>query len=120
MNNLDKQYNELIDEVYKKYSKQVIANNLHLIPAIDLPQTKEEFINKIKTDDEFAKRWEVQVNRRELKKLERINIAIEKKLTHKTAHLTKDFDYQKWCDENNIPTQLISLTYNNETIETYE
>jgi thymidylate synthase len=27
------------------------------MPASDLPKTKEEFINKIKTDDEFAKKW---------------------------------------------------------------
>jgi thymidylate synthase len=27
------------------------------MPASDLPKTKEEFINKIKTDDEFAKTW---------------------------------------------------------------
>jgi thymidylate synthase len=44
-------------DAWANYSKQVIANNLHLIPAIGLPKTKEEFINKIKTDDEFAKVW---------------------------------------------------------------
>jgi hypothetical protein len=55
-----------------------------------------------------------------LSRLERINVAIEKKLTHKTAHLTKDFDYQKWCDEENIPTKLITTTYNDKTITSYE
>jgi thymidylate synthase len=44
-------------DAWANYSKMVIANNLHLIPASDLPKTKEEFINKIKTDDEFAKVW---------------------------------------------------------------
>jgi thymidylate synthase len=44
-------------DAYKNYSKQIIANNLHLLPASDLPSTKEEFINKIKTDDEFASTW---------------------------------------------------------------
>jgi thymidylate synthase len=44
-------------DAYKNYSKQIIANNLHLLPASDLPSTQEEFINKIKTDDEFAKKW---------------------------------------------------------------
>jgi len=60
-----------------------------------------------------------QVYTRELKKLERINIAIEKKLTHETAHLTKDFDYQKWCDENNIPTRAISLMWNQRSVDTF-
>lgn len=44
-------------DAWANYSKYIIANNLHLIPASDLPKTKEEFINKIKTDDEFAKKW---------------------------------------------------------------
>jgi len=44
-------------DVWSNYSKKIIANNIQLIPAIDLPETKEEFINKIKTDDEFAKEW---------------------------------------------------------------
>jgi thymidylate synthase len=44
-------------DAWANYSKQIIANNLHLMPATDLPKSKEEFINKIKTDDEFAKKW---------------------------------------------------------------
>jgi thymidylate synthase len=44
-------------DVWSNYSKKIIANNIQLIPAIDLPETKEEFINKIKTDDEFAENW---------------------------------------------------------------
>ena len=60
-----------------------------------------------------------QVYTRELKKLERINIAIERKLTHETAHLTKDFDYQKWCDEQSIPTRAISLMWNQRSVDTF-
>ncbi len=44
-------------DVWSNYSKKIIANNIQLISAIDLPETKEEFINKIKTDDEFAENW---------------------------------------------------------------
>jgi thymidylate synthase len=44
-------------DAYKNYSKQIIANNLHLLPASDLPSTQEEFINRIKTDNAFAKKW---------------------------------------------------------------
>ena len=44
-------------DAYKNYSKNILANNLELMPASDLPKTKEEFINKIKTDDEFARTW---------------------------------------------------------------
>jgi thymidylate synthase len=154
------------------------------------PYTQEEFIERIKTDNEFAKKWgelgpiygkqwrkwesidtsweyqedwltnsidqiqnlindlktnpdsrrlmvnawnvgeldqmvlppchySFQVYTRELKKLERINIAIERKLTHETAHLTKDFDYQKWCNEQNIPTRAISLMWNQRSVDTF-
>ena len=44
-------------DAWVNYSKKVIANNLHLIPATDLPKTKEQFIEKIKTDPEFANQW---------------------------------------------------------------
>ena len=44
-------------DAWANYSKKVIANNLQLIPATDLPKTKEQFIEKIKTDPEFANQW---------------------------------------------------------------
>ena len=44
-------------DAWANYSKKVIANNLQLIPATDLPKTKEQFIEKIKTDQDFANTW---------------------------------------------------------------
>jgi thymidylate synthase len=44
-------------DAWANYSKKVIANNLQLIPATDLPKTKEQFIEKIKTDQHFANTW---------------------------------------------------------------
>jgi hypothetical protein len=119
-----------LDDAYKNYEKNIndgIQNPNDIKWDITEPKnpklyplTKEEFIDRIKTNSEFSERWGLMIEERELSRLERISIAIEKKLTHKTAHLTKDFDYQKWCDEQNIPTKLITITYNNETIESYE
>jgi hypothetical protein len=105
----------------KEYKRGQI--NAYLEGKADRPffyLSKEEFINKCKTDIVFSEKWGLKIEERELSRLERINVAIEKKLTHKTAHLTKDFDYQKWCDEENIPTKLITITYNDKTIESYE
>jgi hypothetical protein len=110
---MNKEQQELLDEAYKNFEKQCI-------PGTGKKMSKEEFIEFIKTNNEFSGRWGLRIEERELFKLERINVVIEKKLTHKTAHLTKDFDYQKWCDEQNIPTKLITITYNNKTIENYE
>jgi thymidylate synthase len=59
-----------------------------------------------------------QVYTRELRLIERINIAIEKGLTTKTAHLSEE-DYWKWCDERNIPTRAISLMWNQRSVDTF-
>ena len=122
---MNKEQQEILDEAYENYLKgghikwlnQMEVNTPAGKMNIPVPYTQEQFINKCKTDTEFSERWGLKIEERELSKLERINVAIEKKLTHKTAHLTKDFDYQKWCDEQNIPTKLITITYNDKTID---
>jgi hypothetical protein len=126
---MNKEQQELLDEVYRKYAdshwtppsnpKGKLLSD-QLFSLVPMEHSKESFINKCKTDSEFSERWGLKIEERELCKLERINVAIEKKLTHKTAHLTKDFDYQKWCDEQNIPTKLITITYNDTKLESYE
>ena len=45
-------FNQIIDEVYKNYLSKI--NNGRIYPN---SFTQEEFIDKIKTDDEFAKTW---------------------------------------------------------------
>ena len=55
--------NEIIFEVYKNY----LIEDAKILPNMSKERmlefgfglTKEEFINKIKTDDEFAKKWEL-------------------------------------------------------------
>jgi len=47
-------------DVYKNYCNKMVVNKRISITDIGLlgfPSTQEEFINKIKTDDEFAKKW---------------------------------------------------------------
>jgi hypothetical protein len=124
---MNKEQQGLLDEAYENYfnvfEKEWIKQYDPILGNFNhegRPITQEEFINKCKTDPEFSEKWRLKIEERELSRLERINIAIEKKLTHKTAHLTKDFDYQKWCDEQNVPTKLITITYRNQKIESYE
>ena len=45
---------QTIDEIYDRYA--IIAGMTGQVESL----TKEEFINKIKTDDEFAKKWEIK------------------------------------------------------------
>ena len=75
--------------------------------------SKEEFIKQIKTDDEFAKKWGVMVEIRELSLDERFELF---KNQNNGSH-PEDIEMM---DDYNIPTKLITITYNNETIEIYE
>ena len=92
--NLVKRYNQIIDEVYK------------------------EFINKCKTDQEFSERWGLKIEERELSIDERKSI-YEKEYTDGIKVPNNDWLNSKLTTRN-IPTKLITLTYNNETIEVYE
>lgn len=60
--------NELnIEELYEDYCKEFqiawinqVGNWLGDHSRKGIPLSKEEFTNKIKTDDEFFKRWEIK------------------------------------------------------------
>jgi hypothetical protein len=113
----------MMGEAYKRY-----MNNWDKeLPRIG-PCTQEEFINKIKTDDVFAKKWGVIVEVRELELGERQAI-LEKKgyrgLLHSNVKKYKSgkkiFEViRQTCDSVNIPTKSISLTYDNQTEVIYE
>ena len=96
-------YNQIIDEAYENYREKN-----HILYK-DTAWTKEEFINKCKTDPEFSETWGLKIEERELSDKERVAIFMENKRTNK-------FEDNN-CD---IPTKLITLTYNNKKIESYE
>ena len=76
--------------------------------------TQEEFIDKIKTDSEFSEKWGLKIEERELDMMERWAIA------DLTPNM-EEFDFANYmCDKYNVPTKLITITYNNERIESYE
>ena len=86
---------QIIDEVYKNFEKDCI-------PGTGKKMTKEEFINFIKTQPEFSERWGLKIEEREiLKQIDQTNPMLKGSTTL-------------------VPTKLITLTYNNETIESYE
>ncbi len=120
-------YNQMIDEVYKNYCKNADEGDfsrkwLKLEESFDgfstnqeySLYTQEEFINKCKTNPEFSEKWGLKIEERELFMEERW------KMADLTPNMT-EFDYcNKLCDEHNVPTKLITITYNNEKIEIYE
>jgi hypothetical protein len=110
-------YKQIIDDAYKNFlmtskkmvSKEILEKFIKHTPNIH----KVEFIDKIKTDERFSERWGLKIEERELDMFERWKIA------DLTPNMM-EFDYcNKLCDEYNVPTKLITVTYNGEIIESY-
>jgi hypothetical protein len=83
--------------------------------------TRGEFINKCKTDSEFSEKWGLKIEERELTDVERYTIARQYGLCPKYSNIrlencTEEEHYNKF----NVPTKLITITYNDKTIESYE
>ena len=92
---MNNEQQELLDEAYKNYCTQLIKDSFLLLRN-RLPL--DVFINKCKTDPEFSERWGLKIGERELNDDE-LNIFNLLKQTF---------------------TKLITITYNDKTIESYE
>ena len=73
--------------------------------------SQEEFINKIKTDKEFSEKWGLKIEERELS-LEESIFHYEKELYSPLRIIDQKIPV--------IPTKLITITYKDKTIESYE
>ena len=127
---MNKEQQELLDEAFLNYWKKVSVNNEEdcLVKQEEGSFLKEvralyqqEFINKCKTDSEFSKRWGLKIEERELSLEERREIFEET-----PAGRFKDISWHNMSNEEtiecleNIPTKLITITYNDKTIESYD
>ena len=123
MNQMTKE--QIIDDAYKNYlieDAKVLPNmSKEKMTELGFRLTQEEFINKCKTDSEFSETWGLKIEERELSWDERADLSREKR--------RHSWTWQNWSEEEmewrmnndwNIPTKLITITYNNETIESYE
>ena len=104
---MNKEQEQIIDEVYEKYS--IIAGMSTQVVSL----TKDTFIHYIKTDVKFSETWGIKIEERELNHDERYDLCAAQK--SKMTAISEE-DYIKY----NTPTKLITLTYNNEKIESYE
>ena len=101
MNNID-----LIYEAYKNYQ----WNQPKSFPAEpDSNLTQEEFVNKIKTDEVFSKRWGITIETKELNLEERRDVYKKDKsrLTYRDEDFTIPF-----LNMYDIPTKLTIINYN--------
>jgi hypothetical protein len=109
-------YNQIVDEVYKNYLNETMFSSdptwLEPIPVMDMKTGeksmgarqyhKEAFLNKCKTNKEFSERWGLKIEERTVFEQVDQNNPV---LKGSTALYSQ---------------KLITVTYNNETIEIYE
>jgi hypothetical protein len=139
---MNKEQQELLDDAFSKFLKYKRENlfdtrwdviiemntsdNTKPYFVTGRPLIKEEFINKCKNDSEFSERWGLKIEERELSRDERCDEYIKRHpketndgiLNYKWIgdNLCTHEDYDKW----NIPTKLITITYNDTKLESYE
>lgn len=143
MNN--ERYQQIIDEAYRNYTRSCIKETkrqenemkekggwltLCLTPYFE---SKDKFIELIMTDSNFSEKWGLKIEERELSFEERWELS--KKYGYRTGDAeipSPDSTYlglnerqeieSLWNDpiiDTKLPTKLITITYNNETIEVY-
>jgi hypothetical protein len=123
---MNKEQHKLLDDTYENYQTEWLKENPPFSGSYtDKCLTQEEFINKCKTDSEFAKKWGLTIEERKLSNDERFRIAyknldLRKELEAQSKILHYPDGHNKVMDDANIPTKLITITYNDKTIESYE
>ncbi len=103
---------DLLNEAYMDY---------YWIMGDKIKLTKDEFIKKCKTDIEFSEKWGLTIEERELSFEERLDLL--KKLEifqERVIDNAKSEMIHSLADSHSIPTKLITITYNDKTIESYE
>jgi len=129
---MNKEQQELVDEVYRKYAdshEYFVDGWLHVIP---MEHSKETFVNECKTNTEFSEKWGLTIEERKLNLDERAKLHPNPENfydIHGTFSISdsiedSNFPDKDWLheqfDNRGIPTKLITLTYNDKTIESYE
>lgn len=81
--------------------------------------TMKEFVNKCKTDTEFSEKWGLTIGERELSFEERHMLwDDEGKEANVSPYMEKQLS--SMLDKENIPTKLVTITYNDIKLERYE
>jgi hypothetical protein len=126
---------ELLDEAYKNYWSQTISNTEDSASLEELDgmclgtgeikkvyrqYAPKEFINKCKTDPEFSEKWGLKIEERELSLEERMKVGGLKYNHNPSDNGYTENDEHRALDVINIPTKLITITYNDKKIESYK
>ena len=121
---MNKEQQKLLDDAYENYwNSHPDADKIFQYEGSSIVtrrMTEDEFVDMVKTDIEFSQKWGLIIEERELSHDERF--VIYKKVCNRDLqpHITGINFKQFHFDEYNIPTKLITITYNDKTIESYE
>jgi hypothetical protein len=119
---MNKEQQELLDEAYENYKNKTEIMMGHGFHGTLLSQ--EEFINKCKTDTEFSETWGLKIEEQELSLEERFNIRYPggkfSVFQENYPNTHKRNDPNGLLDAFDIPTKLITITYNDTKLENYE
>ncbi len=118
---MNKEQQDIILDVYREHCLEQSKYLTH-------GGTIQEFIKKIKTDDLFSEKWGLTIEERELSLEERYELCKENTNKNPLKYSDENGNYPehiqkpilKWMESENIPTKLITITYNDKTIESYE
>ena len=127
---MNKEQQQIIDEVYNNYWEETFRSQgtewVESLSGMSLgtgelttvyrQYTKKDLIEKIKTDVKFSQKFKLKIEERELSLEERTKYKMKR---DNIARTIAPYTHQI-LNNSNIPTKLITLTYNNETIESYE
>jgi hypothetical protein len=127
---MNKEQEELLDEVYLAYADSHWTSpsnpngkllSEQLFGVIPMEHSKESFINEIKTNSKFSKKWGLKIEERELSYEERKDIWNKNNFfVVMSWHNMEEDDRVELLNGDNIPTKLITVNYKNEKIEVYE
>jgi hypothetical protein len=118
---MNKEQLGLLNDTYKRYYDEMIKTTYNDNGVgITRPYTQEEFINKCNTDDKFSEKWRLKIEERELSLEERHKIALP--IWKEQYGPLADMMVPTNVDNTpfKIPTKLITVTYKDKTMESYE
>ena len=122
-------YNQIIDEAYENYKSTTLESDMkksaweltvQSMSGKKFIISKEDFINRCKNNPEFSEKWGLKIEERELslEKRHQLALPIWKEKYGPLADMMVPTNVDNTPFK--IPTKLITITYNNETIESYE
>jgi hypothetical protein len=121
---MNKEQEDILNDAYENYVKIVESNKELYLEREGYTRdilTKDDFIKESKYNNKFSERWGLKIEERELSWKERSKLLSTEQF-YEFGFLSPftDVIINLYLNQKNIPTKLITITYNDKTIESYE